>query len=54
MEVTKIYQVVEYGRMKCFQKFVDFVTKRRRAAAEAVAQGDESKEVLGSIAKLIG
>ena len=49
MEVTNIYQVVEYGRTKCFQKFVDFVTKRRRAA-----QGDKSKKILGDIAKLIG
>ncbi len=49
MQVTRIHQVVEYGRTKCFQKFVDFVTKRRRAA-----QGDKSKEILGDIAKLIG
>ena len=54
LRVTRVHQCVEYGRMKCFQKFVEFVTKRRRAAADAERNGDDSKKVLGDIAKLIG
>ena len=49
MEVTKIYQVIEYNRMKCFQKFVKEVTEARRA-------GDEDKDlsIIADLNKLIG
>ncbi len=49
LEVTRIYQVVEYGRKACFKKFVDFVAQRRRDADK-----DPKLKVLGENAKLIG
>ncbi len=49
MEVSRVYQVVEYGRKACFKKFVDFVANRRREADR-----DPKLKVLGENAKLIG
>lgn len=49
MEVTKIYQVIEYRKMSCFQNFVREVSDARRA-------GDVSPElsIIADTMKLIG
>jgi hypothetical protein len=49
MKVTKIYQVVEYRKMACFQHFVQDVSDARRA-------GDASPElaIIADTMKLIG
>jgi hypothetical protein len=49
MKVTKIYQVVEYRKMACFQQFVHDVSDARRA-------GDASPElaIIADTMKLIG
>ena len=47
--VTRIYEVIEYGRQQCFSKFVDFVTKARREG-----DIDKTKEVIGTLCKLLG
>jgi hypothetical protein len=49
LEVTKIYQVVEYDRMKCFEKFVKRVTDARRAGDR-----DPDLSILADLSKLIG
>ena len=47
--VTKIHQVVEFSKMKCFEDFVKDVTEARRL-------GDlhKDKAAFASISKLIG
>ncbi len=49
MEVTKIYQVVEYRRQKCFESFVQQVSDARR-------EGDKlpEKAIIADTMKLIG
>ncbi|MES9906421.1 MAG: hypothetical protein ABW168_27535 [Sedimenticola sp.] len=47
--VTKVYQVVEYGKMRCFQDFGEQITLDRRL-------GDQNpdKKVFSTLSKLIG
>ena len=49
LRVTKIYQVVEYRKMACFESFVQEVSDARRA-------GDASKDmaIIADTMKLIG
>ena len=49
LEVTKVYEVVEYKFMKCFETFSEYISEARR-------QGDRypSKEVLGETCKVLG
>jgi hypothetical protein len=49
LEVTHIYEVVEYCRMKCFLPFVEMVSDARRAGDRNPAQS-----ILGDTMKLIG
>ena len=49
MEVTKVYEVIEYHKQPCFKEFGDLVSEARR-------DGDKDKdlEVIASTMKLIG
>ena len=47
--MTRVYEVVEYSRMKCFSQFVEDVTAARRL-------GDilDGQNILSNMAKLTG
>ena len=47
--VTRIYEIIEYNKQKCFSNFVELVTKARRECDE-----DKIKDVIGILCKLIG
>ena len=47
--VSKIHQVIEYNRMKCFQEFVSDVTEARRAGDR-----DPDLSIIADLSKLIG
>ena len=47
--VTKIHQVVEYGKMRCFRKFVKNVSDARRSG-----DVDSSKAIIADLNKLVG
>ena len=49
LEVTKIWDVVEYKFKNCFGRFCDFVTNARR-----MSDADPSKDILGQMAKVLG
>ena len=49
LKVTRVYEVVEYSRMKCFRKFVDDITAARRLGDEL-----DSQKILANMAKLTG
>lgn len=47
--VTRIFEVIEYVRQKCFSNFVDFITKARREGYI-----DKTNEMIGTLCKLLG
>ena len=49
LRVTKIYQVVEYSRMRCFRNFVKNVSDARRSG-----DADPNKSIIADLNKLIG
>jgi hypothetical protein len=49
LEITKIYQIVQYSSAKCFEGFGQSVTKARRAG-----DVDESKSLFANTSKLVG
>ena len=49
LEVTKIYQVIEYAPKRCFRKFVQQVSDARRSG-----DGDKDQKIIAETMKLIG
>ena len=49
IEVTEIYQVIQFKPVKCFQKFAESVTSARREA-----DLDPRKQIVSSMSKLTG
>ena len=49
LEVTRVYDVVEYRFEKCFEGFCDYISTARRAG-----DADPSKEILGETCKVLG
>ena len=49
LEVTRVYDVVEYRFEKCFEGFCDFISDARREGDR-----DSSKEILGETCKVLG
>ena len=49
LEVSKVYEVVEYKFEKCFEGFCDYISEARR-----LGDSDPSKEILGETCKVLG
>ena len=49
LEVTKVYEVVEYKFMKCFEGFCEYISEARRQG-----DSDPTKEILGETCKVLG
>ena len=49
LEVTRVYDVVEYRFEKCFEGFCDYISDARR-----LGDIDPSKEILGETCKILG
>ena len=49
LEVTRVYEVVEYRFEKCFEGFCDYISTARRDGDR-----DPSKEILGETCKVLG
>ena len=49
LEITRVYEVVEYRYEKCFEGFCDYISTARREGDQ-----DPSKEILGETCKVLG
>ena len=49
VKVTRVYQVLEFQKMKCFEKFCETVTNARRQGASDISQNTMAKTM-----KLVG
>ena len=47
--ITRVHEVIEYSKQKCFSNFVDFVSEARREGDR-----DSTKLIIGILCKLIG